>query len=266
MLGFHRAELVAQFVAFLDRRADKDRKLSAACRREGELRGQLDAARLELDDARAQVAEQESRLRDLASRERDFRAQLKGFKDARIRLEDAEAQLGERAGSSSDHMRREAELRKSLREARIALDAAQADASEKDDALQLLARKEKDLRARLVRSRAEDTVQLDFQTQLADAEAELETLQLRLRERERALQHAQRREGELKARVRGLQSGVEGDDGGEAREKRHEGELRGLAKQISFLRARCEREEGFRKGLVWTKRWFLMQVEMYNQW
>ena len=39
-----------------------------------------------------------------------------------------------------------------------------------------------------------------------------------------------------------------------------------LAKQISFLRARCEREEGFRKGLVWTKRWFLMQVEMYNRW
>lgn len=168
-------------------------------------------------------------------------------------------------------MRREAELRKSLRDARSELENVQAEAQEKDDQLQLLVRKEKDLRKRLQRSRADDTIQLDFQTQLADAEAELEALQQRLQERERALQHSQKRETELKTRMRSLQNSIDNNPAVdqrqvEAREKRHEGELKGLAKQISFLRARCEREEGFRKGLVWTKRWFLMQVEMYNRW
>ena len=75
--------------------------------------------------------------------------------------------------------------------------------------------------------------------------------------------------------MRGLQASTDNNNNNltldvqrqvELREKRHEGELKGLAKQISFLRARCEREEGFRKGLVWTKRWFLMQVDMYNRW
>ena len=100
-------------------------------------------------------------------------------------------------------------------------------------------------------------------------------MQQRLLERERALQHSQKREQELKTRMRSLQASADNNNNNlslevqrsvELREKRHEGELKGLAKQISFLRARCEREEGFRKGLVWTKRWFLMQVDMYNKW
>ena len=49
-------------------------------------------------------------------------------------------------------------------------------------------------------------------------------------------------------------------------QKQHEGELRGLAKQIQYLRAKCTREETFRADLVYTKKWFLMQVEMYNKW
>ncbi|KAF2433794.1 hypothetical protein EJ08DRAFT_647087 [Tothia fuscella] len=48
------------------------------------------------------------------------------------------------------------------------------------------------------------------------------------------------------------------------KEKRHAGELRGLAKQITWLRSRCSREERFREGLSWQKKWFLMNVEMYN--
>ncbi|KAG9614952.1 hypothetical protein KCV04_g16478, partial [Aureobasidium melanogenum] len=31
-----------------------------------------------------------------------------------------------------------------------------------------------------------------------------------------------------------------------------------------YMRAKCEREEAFRKDLVFSKRWFLMQVEMYG--
>jgi hypothetical protein len=49
-------------------------------------------------------------------------------------------------------------------------------------------------------------------------------------------------------------------------EKRHYGELKGLAKQITVLRGRFERERTFREALGFQKNWFLMSVEMYNEW
>jgi len=51
-----------------------------------------------------------------------------------------------------------------------------------------------------------------------------------------------------------------------ATRKQHDKELKGLAKQIQYLHAKCYREEGFRNDLVYTKNWFLMQVHMYQQW
>ena len=223
----------------------------------------------------ANAAELEVKLESYVKREKELRNQLKSLKDAKLRLEDVEAQLGDRSGSSSGHARRESELRNALRDAKIELENVQIESQEKEERLQILTHKEKELRERLKKARADDTIQLDFQNQLADTEAELEVLTKRLHDRERALQNSQKRESELKHRIRSLQSTADNDrtldqkqwsTQLEAREKRHEGELKGLAKQIQFLRARCEREEGFRKGLVWTKRWFLMQVDMYNQW
>jgi len=50
------------------------------------------------------------------------------------------------------------------------------------------------------------------------------------------------------------------------KEKIHQRELKGLAKQIQWMRARFLREEGFRKGLTYEKRFLLMQIEMFNAW
>ena len=50
------------------------------------------------------------------------------------------------------------------------------------------------------------------------------------------------------------------------KEKRHGAELKGLAKQIQWLRARCKREEGFRVGLAFEKRFLMMQIEMFRSW
>ena len=52
----------------------------------------------------------------------------------------------------------------------------------------------------------------------------------------------------------------------QALEKRHIKEINGLAKQIQYLRARCVRAEGFRESLGYQKRFFLMNIEVYNQW
>ena len=48
--------------------------------------------------------------------------------------------------------------------------------------------------------------------------------------------------------------------------KRHGAEIKGLAKQIGYLRARCQREQGFRADLAYAKKFFLMQVQLYSAW
>jgi hypothetical protein len=49
-------------------------------------------------------------------------------------------------------------------------------------------------------------------------------------------------------------------------EERHKAEIKGLAKQIQYLRAKAEREKGFRADLAFSKSFFLMQVELYSSW
>ena len=48
--------------------------------------------------------------------------------------------------------------------------------------------------------------------------------------------------------------------------KRHVKELRGLAMQIEWLRARCRREEGLRADAAFAKRFMVMQIQLYGDW
>lgn len=63
------------------------------------------------------------------------------------------------------------------------------------------------------------------------------------------------------------------DKGVEALEKsiaesdaRHVGELRGLARQIRYLKAKVAREKNFRQDLSFAKSFFLMQINLYSTW
>ena len=49
-------------------------------------------------------------------------------------------------------------------------------------------------------------------------------------------------------------------------EKRHTAELKGLGKQIRYLKARLFREESFRLDLQFAKRFFLMQIGCFESW
>jgi chromosome segregation ATPase len=49
-------------------------------------------------------------------------------------------------------------------------------------------------------------------------------------------------------------------------EKRHGAELKGLGKQIRYLKARLFREESFRLDLQFAKKFFLMQVGCFESW
>lgn len=50
------------------------------------------------------------------------------------------------------------------------------------------------------------------------------------------------------------------------RDKKHAAEIRCLAKQIEYLRARLKREQGFRDALTYGKTFLLMQMNMFQAW
>jgi chromosome segregation ATPase len=49
-------------------------------------------------------------------------------------------------------------------------------------------------------------------------------------------------------------------------EKRHQAEIKGLAKQIRYLKAKAAREATFRSDLTFSKNFFLMQIQLYSSW
>jgi hypothetical protein len=53
---------------------------------------------------------------------------------------------------------------------------------------------------------------------------------------------------------------------GEEREKVHVKELRGLAMQIEWLRARCRREESLRADAAYAKRFMMLQIDLFGAW
>ncbi|KAI7530674.1 hypothetical protein KC316_g17339, partial [Hortaea werneckii] len=254
---------------------ERDRKIAVSARKEGDLRRQLSEARQEVEDCQIHISELEARTQAGTGKERELRNQLKELRDARIQIEELEMQLGDRKGSSSGHARREVELKTQLRETKAELESLVLESEEKDEQIQTLSKKERDLRERIKRGRSSnDTVNLEMQEMLDSADQELQDLHSQLQQRDSKLLASRRREQELQQKLQGLQKAIASDQtlhekqySGQlsATQKQHESELKGLAKQIQFLRAKCQREETFRADLVYTKKWFLMQVEMYNK-
>ena len=151
--------------------------------------------------------------------------------------------------------------------------------TEKDERIEVCLQKERELRNRLKENRKGSSdvqsMEEDLKAQVQDVELECEKLQRQLTEREGRLQSSLARENELRSRLRNLrsdsQSGGAADEREvrslvEAKEKTHAAELRGLAKQLQYFRVQCKREENFRKGLIFSKRFMLLQIEMYSAW
>jgi len=161
------------------------------------------------------------------------------------------------------------DLHDMLKDAKLTAEDLQVQINTRDSQLAASSTREKDLRAQLKRVRDERTLQTQRSTALS---TELDDLQSRY---ERAVDNIARQqrkwEEERKAmasRVRFANTSFSELHATDSQElvKRHAGELRGLAKQIQWLRAKCVREEGFRSGLVYEKKFLLMQIEMFEAW
>ena len=164
------------------------------------------------------------------------------------------------------------DLHEMLKDAKLTAEDLQVQITSRESQLASASNREKDLRAQLKRVREERTLQTQRSTALS---TELENVQSRY---ERAIDSLSRQqhnwEEERKAmasRVRFANTSVSSlhandNQNIESMEKKHAGELKGLAKQIQWLRAKCTREEGFRSGLVYEKKFLLMQIEMFEAW
>lgn len=164
------------------------------------------------------------------------------------------------------------DLHEMLKDAKLTAEDLQVQITSRENQLTSASNREKDLRAQLKRVREERTLQIQRSTALS---TELENAQSRY---ERAVDNLSRQqhnwEEERKAmasRVRFANTSVSSLHANdnqtlESMQTKHVGELKGLAKQIQWLRAKCSREEGFRSGLAYEKKFLLMQIEMFEAW
>ena len=164
------------------------------------------------------------------------------------------------------------DLHEMLKDAKLTAEDLQVQISSRESELTSASSREKDLRAQLKRVREERILQTQRSTALSN---ELENVQSRY---ERAIDSLSRQqhnwEEERKAmasRVRFANTSVSSvhasdSQNFDALRKKHVSELKGLAKQIQWLRAKCAREEGFRSGLAYEKKFLLMQIEMFEAW
>lgn len=163
------------------------------------------------------------------------------------------------------------DLHDMLKDAKLMAEDLQVQLTTQDKQLASATSREKDLRAQLKRVREERTLQTDRSSALS---TELENLQARYEHAVDKFSRQQRSwEEERKAmasRVRFTNMSVSSlhadEDQNMELVKRHAGELRGLAKQIQWLRAKLVREEGFRNGLIYEKKYMMMQIEMFEAW
>ncbi|MCJ1378076.1 hypothetical protein MMC17_001172 [Xylographa soralifera] len=218
-----------------------------------------------------QKAEQQSQLETAEKTVTRLRIRIRGLEkdlqSARLNQSDDRTIAEERK-----------DLHEMLKDVKLEAEDLQVQVSGAETRLQAAAVREKDLRAQLKRIRQERTSQIQKSGALS---TELDNLQLRFEQKlDEMVQQQQAWEEERRSivsRVRfpnmsvsSVHAGVESTQLQELeaeiqkREKRHQGELKGLAKQIHWLRAKCEREQGFRSGLAYEKKFLLLQIEMFE--
>ncbi|KFY53966.1 hypothetical protein V497_08062 [Pseudogymnoascus sp. VKM F-4516 (FW-969)] len=151
------------------------------------------------------------------------------------------------------------DLHEMLRETQIQADKLELAVQTRDASLAALTTTEASLRAQLRRIREERTVAKERAT---SATAELDALEREFRGAKRGWE-AERAGLTRGVRFANSSSLLEGGSAAEA-EVRHTKELRGLAMQIEWLRARCRREEGLRADAAYAKRFMLLQVELFG--
>lgn len=155
-----------------------------------------------------------------------------------------------------------------LKDSKLQAEDLQLQVVSREATIAATATREKNLQAQLKRAREERSLQTQQSSALV---TELDDLQMRY---EHAIERFSRQQRSWEDERKSIASRVrfpntsfsESHANDEELEKRHVGELKGLAKQIQWLRAKLHREGTFREGLVYEKKWLLLRIEMFEAW
>ncbi|KAF3926392.1 hypothetical protein AA313_de0204038 [Arthrobotrys entomopaga] len=284
-LEMHLEEAMSQAVADEQALEDKVAELTSHvkaltdCReREGNL-AKRDVARLEariaeLQDAQAElidpieVAELKKDLEDVRTRENQAKEKIR---DQRQRIARLEADLSKpsrtRNLDDTDAQIERQELHQHLMKARLQIEQQQADLESKENDLTLMAAREKEL---VTRIKALKTDRTKLGAKAMKAEESLLKSQSRLERAQEKLAHMQktwdeeRNLFEQKVVQNDFLTQEEMQAASVKQQMTHKAEIRGLGKQIQWLRARIVREEKFRKDLSYSKNYFLKQIDMFS--
>ncbi|KAI9784421.1 MAG: hypothetical protein M1816_000845 [Peltula sp. TS41687] len=214
-------------------------------------RARLDAYESELNMLKEQISDHE-RQQDL--KEQEKRAAEKTITELRTQIVRLERRVRDAQGESQKPAigQERKDLAEQLRIAKSEMEDLQLQVSQRDLQVESLKLREKDLRTQLRELRNERSAQ----TQKAiKATGEVDILQRRY---ENALAKVAKLETGLEEECRALQRAQRESN------RQHQGELKGMSKQIMYMRKRFEREQRFRANLTFMKRYFLMKIHMYD--
>ncbi|KAL2057771.1 hypothetical protein ABVK25_002155 [Lepraria finkii] len=160
------------------------------------------------------------------------------------------------------------DLHEMLKDAKLTAEDLQVQITARESQLATSSSREKELRASLKRIREERTLQAQRTAALS---TELDHLQTRYERSVDNLARQQRKwEEERKAMTTRVRfpnvsvSSLHTDNDNQSLVEQHAAEIRGLAKQIMWLRAKFEREQGFRAGLVREKRYMKLEIAQFE--
>ncbi|KFZ21776.1 hypothetical protein V502_02905 [Pseudogymnoascus sp. VKM F-4520 (FW-2644)] len=234
---------------------DAAKKLTAAHLSHQSEAGEWDSLRFTLERDLSAALSAKSALETQATAAESSSARLKA-KIARLEQE-LHAERATAEGDRTMALERH-DLHEMLRETQVQADKLELAVQTRDASLAALTSTEAALRAQLRRIREERTAQKE---RAARATTELEALEREFRGAKRGWE-AERQGLTRGVRFANSSSVLEGSR--EEAEVRHGKELRGLAMQIEWLRARCRREEGLRADAAYAKRFMLLQVELFG--
>ncbi|EWC44590.1 hypothetical protein DRE_06671 [Drechslerella stenobrocha 248] len=218
---------------------------------------ELSDIKKDLQDAQARENQAKEKIRDQRQRIARLEADLKEIKAARTRnLDDTEAQIERQ------------ELHQHLMSARLQIEQMQDDAEAKDSDLKAMLVRGGELEARVKALKADRAKQ---NSKVAKAEEALLKSQSRLERANQKLTHMQktwdeeRNLFEQKVVQNDVLTQKEMQLVASEQQTNHKAEIKGLGKQIQWLRARISREEKFRRDLSYSKNYFLKQIQMFGK-
>ncbi|KAK3079387.1 hypothetical protein LTS18_004985 [Coniosporium uncinatum] len=207
-------------------------------------RSDLDALHTKLSEKALQISELQSKLQR-AAREKETTLSTSRNESSLLRLqltekeselESLSLQLKQNmADKTRQHEKELSELQSLLKSTTLEVEDLQLRLSSRDTQIAQLEN---------LTLQSRQALSQDKERRLRQQQADEQTQQLLLTKKQEA--------SELKLQL-------------EEREKRHTGEIKGLARQIQWLRAKLGREEGFRDNLAWGKRFMMLQVSMYGE-